>query len=196
MEMHELDAPKLGGIILAGGRSSRMGQEKGWVDFRGRPMVAYAQAALAEVAGPCCVVAHDPRYAALGLPVVADEMPGSGPLGGLLSGMGYLAAQTDCTAVLVVPCDMPLLGADHLRNLADHYRPGMSALVASSGGRVHPLVGIYATDTLAAFVSACKEGRLRMMDLLKDISAATLEFPAELAGEAFININTPEELLR
>jgi molybdenum cofactor guanylyltransferase len=98
--------------------------------------------------------------------------------------------------VLVVPCDMPLLGGAQLRYLADHYRPGMSALVATVGGRVHPLVGIYATDTLSALIAACKEGRLRMMDLLKDISAATLEIPADLAGEAFININTPEELLR
>jgi molybdopterin-guanine dinucleotide biosynthesis protein A len=183
-----------GGILLAGGRSTRMGQEKGLVDYRGQPLARYAEQALAAVTTERCIVGQHPGYADWGLPQVPDEIPGAGPLGGLLSGMTFLAARGDFSAYVVLPCDMPLLGAAHLQRLAAHFQDGMPALVARAGGRLHPLVGIYTPACMSAMRAACMTDRLRMRDFLTEISAATLDFPAEDVA-AFRNLNTPEDLL-
>jgi molybdenum cofactor guanylyltransferase len=115
-------------------------------------------------------------------------------LGGVLTGLAFMAKRTACTDCLVLPCDMPLLLPVHLRHLAAHYRPGMPALVAAFGGRVHPLVGIYSCASIPVLRAACLDGRLRMMDVLKELGAATLEFPEEMAGDAFTNVNHREDL--
>jgi molybdopterin-guanine dinucleotide biosynthesis protein A len=194
MNKNEIDQAAWGGILLAGGRSSRMGQEKGLVEYRGQAMAQYAAEALTEVCGKVVVVAHDPRYSQLGLSVVGDDFPGLGPIAGMHRGMAFLLELRDFAAFVVLPCDMPDITVAHLRYLMTHFEPGMTALVARADGRVHPLVGIYTPVCLPLLRAACLEGRPRLMDFLKEVSAAILDFPAEMAGPAFRNINTPEEL--
>jgi len=76
---------KITGSILAGGESRRMGTEKGLVDFRGKPMIAYAVDAFLPYCDQILISANNASYNYLGFQVVKDEFPDSGPLGGIYS---------------------------------------------------------------------------------------------------------------
>src|SRR5439155_9390766 len=99
--------------IMAGGKSTRMGQDKAWIELDGEPLIKRVANVLAEVADEVIVVANDPRYESLGLRVVRDRYPQGGALGGIATGVG--AADHD--TVLVAACDMPFLSADVWRML-------------------------------------------------------------------------------
>lgn len=101
-------------LLLAGGRSSRMGRNKALLSLRpgGPPVIQLIAHKMAEVADEMLLVGCDPRpYAFLGLPCVPDAFPGTGPLGGVYSG---LAAARNPYA-LAVACDMPFLSVDLLK---------------------------------------------------------------------------------
>src|SRR5207248_324852 len=89
--------------IMAGGKSSRMGQDKAWIELDGEPLIKRVAAVLSEVADEVIVVANDPRYESLGLAVVRDRYPQGGPLGGIATAVATATHET----VLVAACDMP-----------------------------------------------------------------------------------------
>src|SRR5205814_447315 len=97
------------GVVLAGGRSRRMGADKALLRARagGPALIEVVVGRLREAGlGSVLVVTNSPEeYAFLGLPAVADEVPGAGPLGGILTGLVYSPFER----VFVVGCDMPLL---------------------------------------------------------------------------------------
>ncbi len=108
---------KITGVILAGGLARRMNnQDKGLITYKGRPMVSYAIAALTAVADQSIINANrnKEQYKAFGLPVVADQTDSfDGPLAGVLTAMIY----TDADILIVMPCDSPLIKAEHLQKL-------------------------------------------------------------------------------
>ena len=75
------------GIVLAGGKSSRMGQEKGLAEFDGKPMIAYALEALAPLCTEILISSNSNAYNHLGYRVVPDIIANSGPMGGIYSCM-------------------------------------------------------------------------------------------------------------
>lgn len=128
------------GIILAGGRGSRMGGvDKGLVPLRGAPMIAHVVARLKPQVGALLINANRnlDAYAGLGFPVVSDRFSGFlGPLAGIASGM--LAATTPYVAT--VPCDSPLLPLDLVARLAQALADEQAGIaVAHDGERAHPV---------------------------------------------------------
>ena len=124
--------------IMAGGKSRRMGQDKAWIGLEGRPIIARVIDVLREVADEVLIVANDPRFAELGLPVVPDRFPEGGALGGIATGLG--AATHD--RVLVAACDMPFLRADIWRLLVQR-SDGADAVVPRVGGEYETLHALY-----------------------------------------------------
>src|SRR5579862_9486242 len=100
---------EMGGIVLAGGKSARMGQDKACLPYRGTTLLAHVVATVRSVAGPVLVVADVAEKYALPdrMPVVGDLFPGTGPLGGLVTGLSHVAARGSYH--VVVACDMPRL---------------------------------------------------------------------------------------
>ncbi|MGR9100954.1 MAG: molybdenum cofactor guanylyltransferase MobA, partial [Gammaproteobacteria bacterium] len=131
---------KATGVVLAGGLARRMGnQDKGLVLFRGKPMIEYALAALAPAVDKIMINANRnlERYRVYGYPVVADTTDSfDGPLAGVLSAMRHC----DTPLLLVMPCDSPLAGAEHLKKLLTALRSSEAdACVAFDGERLHPV---------------------------------------------------------
>ena len=116
-----LSPATIGGVILAGGRSRRMGGgDKCLAPLDGRPLLAHAIDRLAPQVGPLVLNANgDPaRFAAFGLPVIADGFPGfAGPLAGVLAGLDW-AAGSGLAAVVTVPADTPFFPEDMVARLA------------------------------------------------------------------------------
>ena len=128
------------GVVLAGGRGSRMGgADKGLVEVAGRPMVEHVLAAVERQAGAVAINANRSadRYARYGHPVIADRLDGfQGPLAGMASALEAAATEF----VLVVPCDSPLLDpALGPRLHAALGARGADIAVAHDGERMHPV---------------------------------------------------------
>lgn len=180
------------GVILAGGRGSRMGgEDKGLVLLNGEPMVSHVLARLRPQVGALLVSANRnaERYAAFGVPVVPDLLPDfQGPLAGVASALQQ--AQTEY--VMTVPCDSPLIGSDLVARLARSLAgEGAELAVVHDGGREHPVFLLLAcslASSLTAFLSAGERKIDRWFARHRVARADFSDCP-----DAFVNVNDPDE---
>src|SRR5271155_5483314 len=93
----------MSGFVLAGGRSSRMGRDKTLLPVKGGTLIQQVAWSVLHAAGDVTIVAPPERYAALGSPVIADRLPGCGPLGGGFSSLSTPHSDWN----LIAACDMP-----------------------------------------------------------------------------------------
>lgn len=187
-------------IILAGGRATRMGGgDKGRLDLHGQSMLARILDRLAPQCDAIALNANgDPaRFADLGLPVLADGLPGfPGPLAGILAGLDWAAAQ-GADRVLSVAGDTPFFPSDLARRLAAHGNGIVLAASRDGAGRVadHPVFGLWPValrPDLTAFLHAGERRVRRFADLH---GAARVVWDTEPV-DPFFNVNTPADLDR
>lgn len=185
-------APVLG-LILAGGRATRMGGgDKPLLALGGRPMLAHVIDRLAPQAAALALsVNGDPaRFAAFGLPALADEDPNRpGPLAGMLAGLDHAAAR-GLPLVAVAPGDTPFLPRDLVARLAGALQ-GAPIAYAVAGGRDHPACALIRVELRAPLRAALAAGVRRVGAWMRDMGAAEAEFPDP---EAFFNVNRPADL--
>lgn len=182
------------GIVLAGGLGRRMGGvDKGLVDFLGKPLIAYAIERLSPQVDEILINANREldRYAALGYPVIQDDIAGfAGPLAGLHKGMGVAKHPF----VLTVPCDSPLLPL----NLAERLMQGLikndaDLAVAKTGAQAHPVFCL-CHKSLATNLGSFLQGGGRKIDTWYS-ALKVVEIAFDDNALAFANVNTAEELL-
>jgi molybdopterin-guanine dinucleotide biosynthesis protein A len=186
------------GFILAGGASSRMGEDKSRLSLGGRTFVEAAAGALRAVAARVCVVSSRAGAGSHGLPVVEDLRAGVGALGGLH------AALTSCGAewAAVVACDLPFVTGGLLARLASARSDETDAVVPVQGdGRLQPLCALYrARVCLERVEEMIRAGELRPRLLSSRVRARLVAFEElrDLAGSEsfFVNVNTPEDYAR
>jgi molybdopterin-guanine dinucleotide biosynthesis protein A len=192
------------GVILAGGQSRRMGGgDKGLLDLAGKPMLAHVVERLAPQVGRMVLNANgDPtRFAALGLPVVPDPLPGfPGPLAGVLAGMRWSQANAPSARWIATAAgDAPLLPADLVAQClaALQDRPGAIAL-AQSGGELHPVIGLWPVALADDLEAQLATGVRKVLAWTDRHGTVPVPFPFVRVGKAeldpFFNANTPEEL--
>lgn len=183
---------KVSGVVLAGGQGRRMGgADKGLIMLRGRPMVHYAIDALAPLVDELFISANRnaQAYQRFGYPVLADGSDEfEGPLAGILSALGKATGDV----LLVMPCDSPLLTADHLQRLLAGLNDSASIAVAFDGYRLHPVVmalKTHLTDDLAAYLLA---GERKLQAWVGRHPNTVVDF-SDIA-HVFANINSAEDL--
>ena len=185
--------PKVTGVILAGGLARRMNhQDKGLINYKGRPMVSYAIAALASVIDLSIINANrnSKQYQTFGLPVVADQTDSfDGPLAGILTAMLY----TEADVLVVMPCDTPLIKAEHLQKLlATRAIDDSEVAVAFDGERLHPVFLAIRTSLKNSLQDYLNRGHRKADHWLKEQKMVKADFSDE--PEIFVNINTLIEL--
>ena len=180
------------GLILAGGRASRMGgQDKGLIEVNGKPMIEYALAVLESQAGQILINANRnlAQYAGYGHRVISDELGGfQGPLAGIAAAMACITTPY----LLTAPCDSPLLpedlGACLYRALI---RAKADIAVAHDGVRIQPVFSMLKRELLPS-LSTFLARRERKIDCwYAQHSLAHADFTHR--PTAFLNINTPEQ---
>ena len=172
------------GAVLAGGASTRMGSDKAFIEVDGVPMVARAAAALtaAGVRGVLVVGGDGARVGELGLPAVEDRHPGEGPLGGVITALGWLESPHlfDCTgieAVVTLPCDVIEPDVAAVRRVIDR-------LGGPSGDPAGPAEG---PDLVVPLGSGAPQWmhaawRRRCLPTLSEAFARGVRAPKEAAG--------------
>ncbi len=187
----------ISGLILAGGRGTRMGSvDKGLQSFAGKNMAAVVLERLAPQVGNVAINANRnlETYATFGVPVWPDDLPDfAGPLAGLEAGMRR--AQTPY--LLTAPCDSPFLPADLAERLyaaLQEQDADLAYAVTREPGmrpQPHPVFCLVKTSCLPALSAYLSEGGRRMDGWYKSIKVVEVLFED---GDAFRNINTLDEL--
>jgi len=193
-------AMSVAGVLLAGGLARRMGGgDKPLVVIDGRPILAHAIERLAPQCAALALNANgDPaRFAAFGLPVVADSVEGfAGPLAGVLAGMDFAAAYCPgATDILSAPADTPFLPTDLVARLSAARDDANSEIaVAASGGRAHYAVALWPVALRTALRRALiEEDERKVSAFIARFRNVTVEWPIEPV-DPFFNVNRPEEV--
>jgi molybdenum cofactor guanylyltransferase len=182
----------LGAIVLAGGRSSRMGAPKALLDWHGGTLVRRITGILQRLADPVVVVHSNGQELPQlpGVERVVDRAPDRGPLEGIAAGLRAVADR--CPAVFVSGTDLPLLHPDLVLALATG-RGEHDAAVPVANGHVHHLCAVYRSDLLPAVEQLLAGDRLRVGLLLEGIDVLRLDATALPHAESLRNLNTDEE---
>lgn len=183
------------GVILAGGRASRMGgRDKAFAEVAGEPIVVRTVRLFRELFPQVLIATNRPeRFAALGVETVTDRYPGAGPLAGIHAAL----LRSRHPWAFVAACDMPGLDADAIRLVVGRIGAA-DAIVPRWDGDVEPLHAVYAARCLPAMEAALREDRAAMRDFLQTVAVDWVD-EAELrtvrgAAASLTNVNTPEDL--
>jgi molybdenum cofactor guanylyltransferase len=187
----------IGGIVLCGGRSTRMGRSKAFLPFGPELMLPRVVRLLAEVVSPIVVVAAQNQELPplpTGVRVVRDEHEALGPLAGLAAGLAALRGEVD--AAFASSCDTPLLQPAFVRqiiaSLGDH-----DLAIPRDGQYHHPLAAVYRTSVEAPIRELIAAGRLRPFFLLEKIRTREIDVnelrQADPDLQSLRNTNTPAE---
>jgi len=192
------------GVVLAGGQSRRMGgADKGLAELAGRPLVGHVIDRVRPQVGTLILNSNAPpeRYGAFGLPLVADDLPAgveafAGPLAGVLGGLDWAAAHAPAARwIATVAADAPFVPEDLVGRLCLAVDCESADLAcAASGGRSHPVFGLWPVRLRRALRRAVAEEGVRKVDAwtaryqLVEVSYGTRPV------DPFFNVNRPEDL--
>jgi molybdopterin-guanine dinucleotide biosynthesis protein A len=187
------------GCILAGGLARRMGGgDKGLIRLGGRLVLDHVLDRLEPQVSQIVLNANgDPsRFAGHGLPVVADSIEGfAGPLAGVLAGLDWAHDNTDAQWVATAATDTPFFPADFVTRMLDGITAGGADMAcAASGGRHHPVFGLWPVRLAADLRHALADEGIRKVDLwTARHKLVAVEFAAD-PHDPFFNVNRPEDV--
>jgi molybdenum cofactor guanylyltransferase len=186
---------KAGAIILAGGKSSRMGKNKALLPFNDKTNIERIRDELQSLFDDIILVTNNPEsYEFLNLKSVSDEFPGKGPLAGIHAGL----MASDYEENIVVACDMPFVSAELASTLVQNLKH-FDAIIPVIGGKQHPLFAAYQKRIVPEIKDCLTEDRLRVIHLLDNLNVRYLEendlqvYSDGSLEEIFFNMNVPEE---
>ena len=190
----------IAGVLLAGGLARRMGGgDKPLRTIAGRPLLDLVIERIRPQVSALVLNANgDPaRFAAYGLPVVADSIADNpGPLAGVLAGLDWAAEhRPDCPVVVSAPTDAPFLPIDLVGRMAEQLAAeGADLACAASGGQAHPVIGLWPVRLRDNLRRALVDEGIRKVDLwTARYRLATVSFPSQPI-DPFFNANRPEDL--
>lgn len=189
------------GLILAGGKSSRMGANKALLPLGDKPVIAHVVERLAPQVSAIAVNAPLPLPGYEDMTLVRDMTEDQlGPLAGILTGMLYHRKQyPEASHFLSAPCDSPFLPENLASSLSAACDTSQTIVIASSFGRRHPVFGLWPVSLagdLQQWLIADQNRRINAF--LDHHHVVTVEFPPLETNtgslDPFLNINTPEDL--
>lgn len=181
------------GVVLAGGKSLRMGRDKAMIEIDGRTLLDRALDMLDPHVHELLVIADPGKYGSVGPFVVADEWPGKGPLGGIATAMRY--ASND--RLLVIAVDLPGLTTAFFQRVMSQLGTATEAVVPRHEGLIEPLAAAYHRNAQPVFRRCVEMDILKMSDALSQVRTSYVEMipgSDEWPKDLFRNLNTPNDL--
>ena len=182
------------GIILSGGRSTRMGENKAFIQIEGVPIIQRILALFRELFGEIIIVTNQEElFEKIDARIVVDLLPNAGALGGLYTGLFFSSFRYS----FCVACDMPFLNGSLIKHLSGRLQ-GYDVIVPRTRDGLQPLHAYYSRDCIEPIKKLMQEGKHKIIDFYPMVKLNVIhedELDAlDPDGESFININTPEEL--
>jgi molybdopterin-guanine dinucleotide biosynthesis protein A len=180
----------ISGILLAGGKSSRMGSNKAFLRFKKRYLFEFPLSLLQKYCDDVIISASVESFESYNFNIVPDLIPDLGPMGGLLSCLPKIKHDR----ALILSCDIPFITKNYCEFLISESDKHEIIVGQNNDGYPEPLAGIYSKQILRNLRTQIERRNYKMSDLI--YSCETKIFSVEKAGfnqEIFININTKED---
>jgi molybdopterin-guanine dinucleotide biosynthesis protein A len=180
--------------ILAGGKSSRMGQNKALLDIGGKPLLQIMLERLAPLEAEIFLIANDSEtYQQFNLPIFPDTIPNKAALGGIYTALLHSKHE----ACFVLACDMPLIQPKLLRHMADLIAEDSLTLVPRFHQHPQALHSLYKKTCLKPLETALEQNQLKIRQFFDSVNVQYFEDYQALDpnGLSFVNLNTPKDLL-
>lgn len=184
-----IDKRNITGIVLAGGKSSRMGTDKGFLKLNGKPFVQYSIDALKPLVSEIIIVSDNTDYDSFGVKRVNDLTKNSGPVAGIYSGL----EASDTEYNLILSCDIPLITSEILKKLIKGIDDTSEIIQIESNGKTMPLISLYHESCKTKFLKLLQEGERRLRVVVNTCRTKNIVLKKENTLLTS-NINTKEEL--
>ncbi len=181
------------GVVLVGGQSSRMGRDKALIEVDGVRMLDRAVELLRPHAREVLVIGDPLKYAKEHAVTIADETPGMGPLGGLVTAL----KRARYVRLLVIACDLPRINDRLLTKLKHELIGEVDAVIPKHDAFVEPLAAAYHRHCVDTFERHVNTDRLKLSDALDAVNTRYLPIPLGNEGwptDLFKNLNAPADL--
>lgn len=173
--------------ILSGGKSSRMGADKGLMMLHHKPLIDYLIETLIKIDLDIKIIAHNPDYLKFNFSVLQDFYPDKGPLGGIFTALNDAA--DDC---LIVSVDTPFISEKNIAHLLENHIKNQLTL-AFSEDKMYPLFAIYPYVLLEKLKENILQNQLKLMKFVDEMGFQKIEI--KFSHLEMLNINTLNDLL-
>ncbi len=174
------------GVVLAGGESSRMGEEKSLMQFRKQQLINFSISALQPYCSEILISSSKDIHQKFSCRIIADEFQKIGPIAGIHSALKN--SKTDY--IIILPCDSPMVKPQFVQYLISQIEENDKAIVPQYQENKEPLFSIYHKSILAVVESQISNRDYRLTHLLDQVKAKVIEVTDR---SCFVNINTPED---
>ncbi len=178
------------GFVLAGGRSSRMGQDKGLMLLNGKEMALSVIEQLVPCVDEVVIVSNRREYKKYGFKVIEDLIKNVGPAGGIYTALKYSCTEHN----FFVSCDMPFVTTQSIEYLIS--RAGDAEItIAAAQAEIHPLFGVYSKSCADKFEHYINRHELKLKNIITHFNHQLIDMSScsDEQDSLFKNINTPEE---
>ncbi len=187
-----MTTPKITGIVLAGGRSSRMGEDKSLMRLNGKTLIEYSIDALRPICEKVIISSNNPNYDFTGCEVWPDELPDQAPIIGIYSCL----KRSETELNIILSCDIPLMSASMIGFLLAKSADYDITVPVHDNGQIEPLCGVYKKSSLAILKEFIESGNFRLNDCIRSASYQFIPVDAQIpcnTPNLFLNINTPSD---
>ncbi|MBK7887225.1 MAG: molybdenum cofactor guanylyltransferase [Bacteroidetes bacterium] len=183
-------AKQIDGYILAGGKSSRMGTDKGLLKVNNRFLIEFAIDHLRNCVDRIFLCTGNPEYVQFGLELVPDKIQEEGPASAIATALQHAIAPK----LFVLSCDTPFIGEVIIQRIIS-FSEGAEITVPLVKNRIEPLCGVYASSCKDKWKEQFDGGVRKMQTLIEHFNFKTLDGVSEIKADemAFMNINSPED---
>jgi len=183
-----IDSQKYSGILLAGGKSSRMGKDKAFMKYGDRFLYEYSLSVLSFFSGDILLSSSNLNFNNAGYRIIPDEIIGIGPIGGIYSCLSKIKNES----AIVLSCDLPLISTDLVSRLINNSGSFEITIALNHKNQPEPLIGIYSASIIPLLKRRIDAGQYKMLELFSEARTnfvSMTDFPPEV----FSNLNKPDD---
>ena len=184
-----IDKTNITGIILAGGKSSRMGSDKGFLTLNGATFISLIIEAIKPLVNDIIIVSNNVAYDQYGYKRVDDLIANAGPLAGIYSGLNH----SETNRNLVLSCDVPSIKTFVLEKLIQSKNSNFDIVQLQSQNKTMPLIALYKKQCMGTFLGLLQNGERRLRFAVEQLNTKTIMLNVEF-DQLVKNINTVEQL--
>ncbi len=175
------------GIILAGGKSSRMGMNKSFISFQGKTLIEHSISLMQRICDEVIISANDKRYETFGIPVIPDNIPSIGPMGGIEATLSHTRTKHN----LFIPGDTPFLTPGVYYELVKNAYGIPAVIPLTASKQIEPLIAYYSKELLVPLHGQIGKRNYKIQDLLQQSGYKGINIDSH---GALRNLNTEAEL--
>lgn len=175
-------------IILAGGKSSRMGQDKGLMPLNGKPLIEYVIEVTKPFSDEILIVANHLDYKKFGYPVFFDEIKDKGPLAGIYTGLKNSSSEWN----LILSCDVPFVNKQLIELLIENSND-FDITIPQKDNQTHQLIGVFNKNCIHSFKTNLDYNQLKLKKAYESLNLNIVN-ASEIDDKVFTNINSKDDI--